>query len=315
MSVTARALDAGARWSCPGCERAPHVFLTEDEVAAELEARDRFFAARFSRSVSRDELRDITDVALGVHAAILRCMRCGILIRDEAPGDALFRDDVYRDDAMLRIHETHVRAFREKESDYRSLLRPHARVLEVGCYAGGFLAVAAEWSWRAAGTDIGRDAARFCRRRGFDARCLSLRDCELDDESFDAMFIWNCFEQLSDPRDVLAETHRVLRTGGLLVIRIPDAAFYIHSRSRDVRVLAYNGLLGWPHRFGYDEEALRRMAEPYGFTFTTTLRRAAVRPLREAMFGWARDEEAAVLAGAGHGWIELTFRKIVRSSL
>lgn len=134
-----------ARRSCPVCGRSTAaVFLSRSEIATELSERDRFFARRLTRPFSSEELRDVTNVALGTPAAILRCMRCGVLIRNDVPGDEVFREDHYSNDALRRLHETHVMAFREKEADYRPLVPPRARVIEVGSYAGGFLTVAAE---------------------------------------------------------------------------------------------------------------------------------------------------------------------------
>lgn len=290
--------------ACTVCDRpAEAVVRDQMEIAAELRTRDRFFAVRLARPFDRDELRDVTNVTLGTPAAILRCVHCGVLIRDDAPGDDVFREDRYTTDSLQRLHETHVRAFRQKEPDYRPLLPPHAQVIEIGSYAGGFLAVAAEWGWSAIGYDIGRDPVRFCRTLGFDARCEELHDCALE---ADALFIWNCFEQIERPHELLDDAHRVLRAEGLLVIRIPDADFYV--RCKREALLAYNNLLGWPHRYGYDAITLRRLAEQHGFTFVRALRRAAMRPLREAMHPWARNEEAAMLGDVHHGWIELAFR-------
>jgi len=302
--------------ACPLCLRpARAVFLSRAEVADELSARDPFFTRRLGRRFSQSELRDVTDSVLGTPAAILRCMRCGVLVRDDAPGDEAFRDDSYGDRVLKRLHETHAAAFRAKESDYRSLLPAHARVAEVGSYAGGFLTVAAEWGWSAVGTDIGRDAVRFCRGLGLDVRCAPLRDCALGEDALDAVFVWNCFEQVPEPAVLLEDARRVLRAAGLLVVRVPDADFYIRwEQEREegsepsLAVLAYNGLLGWPHRFGYGAISLRRLVQKHGFAFASALRRPAVRPLREAMRPWAREEEEALVRDANQGWIELMFR-------
>ncbi len=288
-------------------ERSGVVFRTRAEIAAELSARDRFFTARLDRHLSQEQLRDLTNVTLGTPAAILRCTRCGTLIRDTTPDEAVFRDDAYDDRVMESLHAMHARAFRAKESDYRPLLPQRARVVEVGSYVGGFLSTASEWGWQAIGTDIGRDPVRFCRARGLDARCVHFEECALDAESFHAVFIWNCFEQLARPDATLAEAHRVLLDRGLLVIRVPDADFYMRCEQRDV--LAYNNLLGWPHLFGYGTRALRRLVRRHGFAFVRSLRRPAIRPLRDAMQPWAREEEARLLGDANHGWIEVSFEK------
>lgn len=239
MPLTAEAIHvearprADARRYCPVCERPTGaVFLNRAEIAAELDERHRFFTRRLIRRFSGDELRDLTNVALGIPAAILRCMRCGVLIRDGVPAEEVYRQDCYRDDGMQRLHETQVRAFREKAADYRMLVPPNARVIEVGSYVGGFLSVTLEWGWTAIGTDIARDPVRFCLGLGLDARCASLQDCGVDAESVDAVFIWNCFEQVANPGALLADAHRLLSGAGLLTIRVPDAGFYIRCEQK-----------------------------------------------------------------------------------
>ena len=297
MTVAAIDVDARPRAvataSCPVCKRTTNTVLrTRAEIAAELNARDTFFAARLDRGLSR---RDLTDVVLGTPAAILRCPRDGVLMRDAVPGDEIFRDDRYDDSVLEALHETHARAFAAKENDYRSLLPSGARVIEVGSYAGGFLATAARWGWRASGADIGRDPVRFSRALGLDVRCLRFEECGLDAQSLDAVFVWNCFEQVARSDALLAEAHRVLCDGGSLVLRVPDADFYM--RESRLAVLASNGLLGWPHRFGYGTESLRELVQRHGFTFMRVLRRPAIRPSCDAMRG-----------DADQGWIEVTFR-------
>ncbi len=270
---------------CPHCDEVPPIpFRTREQIAAELALRDAFFA--------RGQ-RDLTNMLLGTPAGILRCGACGILIRDEAPDQGAFREDRYDRTVLEALHAVHHAAFGEKEPEYRPLLRPGGRVVEIGSYVGGFLSTARRWGWSAIGVDIGNDTSRFTRSLGFDVRSTGLEECHFERESFDAAFIWNCFEQLEVPRIVLGEAHRVLRSRGILVLRVPDADFYVRCRS--VASLAYNGLLGWPHRFGFDAAALCRLAAEHGFAFQRMLRAPAILPLR--------------MATRVSGWIEGTFRK------
>lgn len=300
MSASAAVAFAPPRTAvCAHCGEAPaSTFRTRGEIAAELVLRDAFFASRVERRFSRD----VTNVLLGTPAAILRCDACGILVRDQAPDDEAFREDRYERAVLESLHAVHAAAFRGKEADYRGLLRSGARVAEVGSYAGGFLAASREWGWETVGVDIGRDTSRFAQSLGFDVRAEPLERCGFARASFDAVFIWNCFEQLAAPRVALAEAHRILRSPGALVLRVPDAGFYAQCRS--VAALATNGLLGWPHRFGFDAPALRRLAAEHGFAPQRVLRAPAIGPL-------LRPSRA-------FGWLELTFRKddrAVRSSL
>ncbi len=278
---------------CPLCGRAPAPFLDAGAVAGEMALRERFFLAGLRGRVSRDDLRDVTEVFRAMPAAILRCERCGVLVRDEAADDDDFRDDRYSAALLQSLHTAHAAAFRRKRGDYASLLPRRARVVEVGSYAGGFLRAASEWGWNVSGVDIGCDTARFTNALGYETRdALAAGTGTLD-----ALFVWNCFEQLAAPRALLAAAFRALTGDGMLVLRVPDAEVYVACR--DERILGANGLLGWPHRFGFGVAALRRLAEEHGFALQRVLRRP---PLRRE---WTARSMRAGLCG----WIELTFRK------
>jgi len=297
--------------ACPLCGGRPaQRFLDRNEVAAELAFRDRFFSDRFERPLAPEELRDVTNVLLGIPADILRCRTCDVLVRDEAPDENAFRADHYDECVLRSLHVTHADAFRAKDADYRPLLPPGSRVAEIGSYVGGFLSAAREWGWSAIGCDVGEDTARFTREAGFDTRCVCFEDAGFATDSLDAVFIWNCFEQLPACRDTLDAIHRTLRHDGLLVIRVPDAAFYARNRESSRPVLAYNGLLGWPHRFGFNEEAIERLASQHQFALQRVLHRPVIRPFRNAMRSWAQEEESALIGEQTFGWMELTYRHI-----
>jgi SAM-dependent methyltransferase len=283
------------------------MFRPRERIAEELAKGEAFFARRLDRPRSRAELRDLTTGLHDMPADLLRCEACGVLIRDDAPGEDAFRADRYEAGLLRSLHAVHTAAFREKEPDYRTLLRSGARVVEVGCYAGGFLTAAAEWGWNGIGVDIGRDTSQFGRTLGFDVRSLPLEECGFGRASFDGVFLWNCFEQLAAPRVTLAEAHRILRPAGVLVIRVPDAGFYAGCRS--LVPLAYNCLLGWPYRFGFTAAGLGRLGGEHRFALRRVLHAQVIRPLRHALRPWAREEEAAMVAARALGWIELTFRK------
>jgi SAM-dependent methyltransferase len=285
--------------SCPSCGRQPNrLFRSREEIAAELATRARFFERRLNRRYSWEELRDLTNVVAGVPSEVHICDSCHILVRSDPPDEQHFADDDY-DDAILRsLHAAHVAAFREKRRDYEPLLPPGARIMEVGSYVGGFLVAAREWGWKAAGIDVGRSVNRFVASLGLDVHSRF--------ERCDAVFNWNCFEQMNDPAVALEGARRLLRPGGILVLRVPDADLYI-DRHDSVRLLGYNALLGWPHRFGFSISSLCALASRHGFEVVRVLRRPAIRPLREAMLPWARAEERALMRGRNLGWIEVTF--------
>ena len=69
----------------------------------------------------------------------------------------------------------------------------------------------------------------FTRSLGF-----TVHDGELTtfatDQTFDAVAIWNTFDQLADPRGSLHAASKLLRDGGILAVRVPNGAFYAAAR-------------------------------------------------------------------------------------
>ncbi len=97
---------------------------------------------------------------------------------------------------------------------------------------------------------------------------LGLADFSSRLEPLDAVFIWNCFEQLDDPRRALRESRRLLRRNGRIVLRVPNGEFYrrqIPSDPDGLVRLGYNNLLGFPYLSGYSLGSLKRLLRSLNF--------------------------------------------------
>ncbi len=269
---------------CPSCLGSSFAeCISVDEVALETALRGRFMQKRTNGNPDGEALKDRTDFAHGRDVAILECRTCGLLVRDDLDEDfsEVYANDTYDAETLGHFLQRDIRFFRRKRDPYQSLLPHQARVIELGSYAGGFLHVAREWGWRVEGIDIGEDVTRFANENGYPTRLGTLAECGYPAHSIDGVFIWNCFDQLTDPNGTLAEAGRILKPGGLLVLRAPNALFYRLSRpllqfarqsdppdlaeTTIGKVMGYNNLLGFPYQFGYAPPNLRRMAERHGF--------------------------------------------------
>ena len=299
---------------CPVCD-ASHLepFASRERIAEELHLRQEFFAARIDGAFDRAEMKDRFDVLHNTPSAILICETCNVLMREDDCRE--FESDPYPAYVMERMLRAQIDAYRAKEHWLRPLLPANANVVEVGSYVGAFLHVAHEWGWSATGVDIGDDTARFATAHSYPTRHASLEECAFATASVDAVFIWNTFEQVDDPRALLHESRRLVRDGGVLIIRTPNAEFY--AIEHDIERLAWSNLLGFPHRLGFTAGALERLARECGFDPIEYRGDTYMPTMRERFTAVARREEDEVtraLRESGRApWIECYFRAIPSS--
>ncbi len=147
------------------------------------------------------------------------------------------------------------------------------RGLEVGSYVGAFLSAMQRTGWSFEGVDISRDAVAFAAGHG-----LRVTHGDIDDvqpaRPYDAVVVFNTFEQLYDTGAALRSAQRLLRPGGVLALRVPNGTFYRRWRARAdgsfapvaVRVLAHNNLLTFPYRQAFSERSLSMLLDRAGFT-------------------------------------------------
>jgi len=174
------------------------------------------------------------EIAAGPRARLVRCGACALVYSDPPPRTEVVRseyDGVYQRDAVVaRMEGRRLAVF----GDFFERVRPAAgaRLLDVGCGTGDFLALARARGWQPTGIDLSPRAAALARERGLDART----DWEgLSAGDFDAVTLWNVVEFLERPIETLRDVHRVLAPGGHVFIRTPNERFQLaayHWRRR-----------------------------------------------------------------------------------
>src|SRR5262249_32612421 len=143
---------------------------------------------------------------------------------------------------------------------------------------------------------------RFTRSLG-----LAVHDGDLasfdTDRRYDAVAIWNTFDQLADPHAAAHRAWQLLRPGGVFAVRVPNGAFYAALRRAAERgraaafarlALAHNNLLGFPYRYGFTVRALEALLGRVGFAIRAVIGDVLVPVSDEFTRRWARAEERAV---------------------
>lgn len=106
-------------------------------------------------------------------------------------------------------------------------VRPErGRLLDVGCWTGDFLEHAQLAGWSVAGLELSTRAAHYAQQNGRNVRCGTMENiCE--DAQFDALTLLDVLEHMPDPRMELAHARRLLKPGGILVVRVPNTNFHL----------------------------------------------------------------------------------------
>jgi SAM-dependent methyltransferase len=102
------------------------------------------------------------------------------------------------------------------------------RILDVGCGSGFFLRALASKSWDRFGVELSPVAAEGVVRSLGSGHVFSgtLIQSKWADSSFDVVTFWSALEHTNEPRANLREARRIIKTGGSLIVQLPNAASY-----------------------------------------------------------------------------------------
>lgn len=155
------------------------------------------------------------------------CPDCGAGFCDpfKNPGPEYYehQKDIY----AVHVEETTDPSSYEYDEALRKLageLKPGARVLDVGCGAGGFLHRAKAAGFAVSGLDFNAERVAALRARGFDVFSGALPEFARGSaaRSFDAITLFELIEHLDDPASWLEAAKAMLKPGGLLIVGTPN---------------------------------------------------------------------------------------------
>ena len=152
-------------------------------------------------------------------------------------------------------------------------------VAEFGCGTGFYTEVLAQKADAVVATDVAPGMLALAQSR-IDAPNVTFRAedgqrTSFPDETFDAVFM-SLVLHFTEPATTLAEMHRILKPGGMLVVESRSGRAPRLDRVRSLVRIAYRGLAGYrtkpPKRFGRNvlgERELRELLVGTGFDVVT----------------------------------------------
>ncbi len=195
---------------------------------------------------------------------LVQCQNCGLIQTEPLPAAEFLREWYARYD-VLGEREPYYQALARENPwltpeglaiahQFARLKRaagqsgwPKSRIrcLDLGSGQGLFLDLVKRAGWQGQGIELSARAASRSRERfGIQVSSGTIFEARLPSVFFQIVTLWDIFEHLSDPLEVLTEVQRVLIPGGLLFIETPNAGSFLD------RVVL------WLSRFGFSRPAV-----------------------------------------------------------
>ena len=171
------------------------------------------------------------------------CKACGTLVSRALQRDGIYSEEYWnkrqtehhglpdiRDRARLDLPERCTHWLRR----LLGLRLPPARVLDVGCAHGGYVALLGWAGFEAVGTEISPWVTRFAKETfGVDVVTGPVEDQDFKAESFDVIVLNDVIEHLGDPLQTMSHCAKLLAKDGFFVIQTPE--YIEHLSHADLR--------------------------------------------------------------------------------
>jgi len=236
---------------CPTCETPPSVFIGKRGGASHREG-------------------------LGVESEIWQCKRCSLIFANPMPVPEGGLGQHYNVDAdeYFQGHDKNEKL--ESAADLvrqaETLLGRKGKLLDVGTGRGEVLIAAKELGWTVEGVEPSATFADYCEQRtGAKIWRQPIEETEIPDGEFDVVILAAVLEHLYNPNEIMAKVARVLKTGGLLYLDVPNEAglffrvgnLYQKLRRRDWCVNLSPTFSPF-HIFGFSPRSLRALLSKHG---------------------------------------------------
>lgn len=163
-------------------------------------------------------------------------------------------ESYYRYLLTSEIGEDRAKAHRELVAEYFwKIFRTYGckNIVDVGCGLGSFIEKAGQ-GVNAIGIDSNGKVVEHCRKAGINAICGDATNLPFDTSGeVDGIMCAHLLEHLPEPDKAFREFGRVLKKGGVLIVRVPtfDSSFYDD----------------WTHVRPFTKKTLSRLASATGF--------------------------------------------------
>lgn len=162
---------------------------------------------------------------------------------------------------------------------------PNGRMLDVGCGGGANLRAMRSLGWEVHGVDFNAIAVQTCRQSGLDVFHGELSQAGFPDGAFDLVTAHHVIEHLADPAAFLREVFRIVKSGGMLLLRTPNSAalgrgwfgtdWYMNDVPRHLTLFSPDNLVMLAENVGFDRCVIKTSSTPKVLLNSLDYRRGA----------------------------------------
>ncbi|MEN8257208.1 MAG: class I SAM-dependent methyltransferase [Thermodesulfobacteriota bacterium] len=197
-----------------------------------------------------------------------RCKACGLLsLWPQPSADDLH--DHYQEYLPLSAQEVEEWGFEmapviDSSANFLGRHFPEAgRLLDIGCGYGFFLEAMARREWQVEGIELSKPAAEIARAK----KIGTIHSCAVEEMEdiglFDVVTMFYVIEHVADPLQTLRNVAKLLKPGGVLVLRYPNTSPLLKFSGKLARSLK---LMQAPsHLFDYAENSMDLLLQKAGY--------------------------------------------------
>jgi 2-polyprenyl-3-methyl-5-hydroxy-6-metoxy-1,4-benzoquinol methylase len=197
---------------------------------------------------------------------IAQCEGCGVFRTLPEMSDAELAES-YPDDYWGQASEPAQKWIESSQSEKTRFLEgcglAGGRILDVGCGSGFFLRALDAATWDRFGVETSEAASKAAERALGSGRVFTgtLTRSAWPDSTFDVVTFWSALEHTNEPSANLRQARRIIKSGGSLIIQLPNAASY------QARVFGgeWFALDAPRHRYHFTLSVLNRLLSETGF--------------------------------------------------
>ncbi len=231
---TIRSLTGGGRSSVDAQK------IEEEHISCNLCGQDDFTVIHEKIDAPLEiPLTDKFSAAKGILSTdqIVKCKNCGLVYTNPRIKSTIIIDSCAQGDDEVYVSQEEgrkktfqegidwIKKFTQKEAEKdKKESNEKEKILDVGCAAGFFLAVAKENGFDPYGVELNAWLADYGRKKFNvgNVKAGTLENAKWKENFFDYTTMWDVLEHVPDPIKTLKEINRITKENGYLIISYPD---------------------------------------------------------------------------------------------